>query len=65
VVALVARHGLTNREIGRRLGLSHRTVMNYLSDLYEKTGCQCRTQLALWALHKGLVDVDEIDVGDG
>jgi DNA-binding NarL/FixJ family response regulator len=48
VVALVAL-GLTNEQIGRRLGLSPRTVRKHLECLFARTGATSRTQLAvLW-----------------
>lgn len=48
VVTLVAL-GLTNEQIGRRLGLSPRTVRKHLECLFARTGATSRTQLAvLW-----------------
>ena len=37
-VALVVREGLTNRQIAQRLGRSHKTVANQLSNVYAKLG---------------------------
>lgn len=45
VIALVAE-GLTNKEIGLRLGLSDKTVKNYLSNLMEKLGISRRSEAA-------------------
>jgi DNA-binding NarL/FixJ family response regulator len=42
--------GLTNRAIGRRLGLGHKTVSNYLSTIFDKLGVVNRTQAALVAV---------------
>ena len=46
ILPLVAE-GLTNREIGDRLGLAEKTVKNYLSGLLSKLGLQRRTQAAV------------------
>jgi DNA-binding NarL/FixJ family response regulator len=41
--------GLTNRQIGERLGLAEKTVKNYVSALFGKLGMQRRTQAAVYA----------------
>jgi DNA-binding NarL/FixJ family response regulator len=41
--------GLTNRQIGDRLGIAEKTVKNYVSALYAKLGMQRRTQAAALA----------------
>ncbi|WP_250031310.1 ATP-binding protein [Paractinoplanes maris] len=43
--ALLAATGLTNREIGQRLFLSHRTVSSHLYRIYPKLGISGRSQL--------------------
>ncbi|GHF65025.1 DNA-binding CsgD family transcriptional regulator [Deinococcus metalli] len=45
VLALVAE-GLTNRDISARLGLSDRTVRNYLTQMFAVLDVHSRTQLA-------------------
>ena len=45
MLALVAG-GLTNQTIGRRLGISARTVNKHLEHVYAKTGTTNRTQAA-------------------
>lgn len=47
-VAELVAQGLTNREIGERLFLSHRTVEGHVSRALEKLGLQRRSQLAAW-----------------
>lgn len=42
--------GLTNRQIGERLGLAEKTVKNYVSGLLAKLGMERRTQAAVYAM---------------
>jgi len=47
VLDLIAE-GLTNRQIGDRLGLAEKTVKNYVSELLAKLGMERRTQAAVY-----------------
>ena len=47
ILRLIAE-GLTNRQIGERLGLAEKTVKNYVSGLLAKLGMQRRTQAAVY-----------------
>jgi two-component system nitrate/nitrite response regulator NarL len=47
VGSLVAE-GLTNREVGKKLGLSEHTVSNYLFKIYEKLGLSRRVEFVLY-----------------
>lgn len=49
VLALIA-DGLTNRQIGERLGLAEKTIKNYVSSLLTKLGMESRTQAAVFRL---------------
>jgi two-component system response regulator DevR len=51
VLALIA-DGLTNRQIGERLGLAEKTVKNYVSGLLSKLGFERRTQAAIYQLER-------------
>ena len=44
--------GLTNRQIGERLGLAEKTVKNYVSGLLAKLGMERRTQAAVYGLER-------------
>ena len=44
--------GLTNREIGLRLGLAEKTVKNYVSALLAKLGMERRTQAAVYGAER-------------
>ncbi len=53
VVSLLAE-GLTNREIGDRLGLSRHTIKNYLLKIFDKVGVSNRVELLFLTLtHPG------------
>jgi DNA-binding NarL/FixJ family response regulator len=48
-VLTLVRKGLSNKQIGRRLGISERTVKAHLTSVYQRIGVADRTQAALWA----------------
>ena len=48
--------GLSNREISTTLYLSEGTVRNYISSILMKLELRDRTQLAIWAVQKGMAD---------
>ena len=48
VLRLVSR-GLANKQIGRALGISERTVKVHLGNVFRRIGVQDRTSAALWA----------------
>jgi DNA-binding CsgD family transcriptional regulator/tetratricopeptide (TPR) repeat protein len=56
ILALVAE-GLTNREIGKRLFISEKTVSVHLSNLMAKLNVSSRTEAVTVAHRRGLLDV--------
>ena len=48
-VTLLVSRGATNREIGRALGLSERTVETYITRILRQLQLRSRTELAVWA----------------
>jgi DNA-binding NarL/FixJ family response regulator len=48
-VLRLVRTGLANKQIGRRLGISERTVKAHLTSAFQRIGVSDRTQAALWA----------------
>lgn len=56
VLKLVAI-GMFNKEIGKKLGISERTVKNHLSSIFKKIDSNDRTQAAVFAIRNGLVDI--------
>ena len=54
-VLQLAAGGLTNRAIGRRLGISDRTVQGHLANIYAKLQVASRTEAVTKALQLGLI----------
>jgi DNA-binding CsgD family transcriptional regulator len=57
-IAMLAAQGLTNRQIGERLLLSHRTVGAHLYHIFPKLGISSRGQLSA-------VLADRVSAGEG
>ena len=57
VLRLAAR-GLTNRAIGHKLGISHRTVQGHLANIYGKLGVSSRTEAVTEALRLGWIVIE-------
>lgn len=58
VLVLVAS-GLANKQIARRLGISEKTVKSHLTKIFDRIGAADRTQAALWAERRGLLQPEE------
>lgn len=58
IIKLIAK-GYTNVQIGHELSISDRTVSTHVGRILAKLDLANRTQLALYALHKGLANLDD------
>ena len=54
-VLLLLTHGLPNKGIARRLGISPKTVSNHVGHIYTKLGVSNRAGAAMRAMEHGLV----------
>ncbi len=57
VLRLVAK-GMTNREVGRELDISHRTVQGHLASIYDKLDASSRTEAVTEALKRGWIVIE-------
>jgi DNA-binding NarL/FixJ family response regulator len=60
-VLTLAAEGLTNYDIAQRLYISVRTVEAHLTHIYNKLGVSSRTEAAVHALRRGLIQPEEGD----
>lgn len=51
-------HGLTNAEIAREATITEGTVRSHVSNLINKLGLENRAQAVIYAIRKGLIDVN-------
>ena len=58
IVALVAQ-GYKNKEMAEKMFISEQTVKNHLHNIFDKLGVSDRLELALYAIHKGLLSEDQ------
>ena len=49
--------GMFNKEVGKRLEISERTVKNHVSNIFKKLGVTDRTQAAVFAIRNNLVQI--------
>ncbi|MDQ1660628.1 MAG: hypothetical protein QOJ68_608 [Blastococcus sp.] len=52
-VALLVRHGRTNRQIGRQLGITERTAEVHVHHIIRKLGASSRAEIAAWVAAGG------------
>lgn len=57
IVELIAE-GLSNKEIGARLGIAEKTVRVHMTHILDKMGATDRTQLLIIALQRGIIHLD-------
>lgn len=58
MVVLIAR-GMVAKEIAHSLAISEKTVRNHISSIYRKLEIYDRSQVVIYAMKKGLIDIDE------
>jgi DNA-binding CsgD family transcriptional regulator len=49
--------GLRNEEVGRRLGITEKTVRNHLTTIFQKVGVTGRLELVIYAYQHGLARI--------
>jgi two-component system, NarL family, response regulator len=57
VLRLICK-GMANKDIAARLGIAENTVKNHVAAILDKLGAQDRTQAAVYALERGIVDLE-------
>lgn len=58
-VLILIAEGLTNKQIGRRLGISPKTVARHRDNLTKKLRLSSRAELTRYAIQKGLVSLSD------
>ncbi len=58
MLRLVAK-GMVAKEIARTLAISEKTVRNHISSIYRKLDIYDRSQVVIYAMKKGLVDIHD------
>ena len=58
MLLLIAR-GMLAKEIARTLSISEKTVRNHISTIYRKLNIYDRSQLVIYAMRKGLIDIHD------
>lgn len=58
-VLTYAARGLTNKQIGKALFISDRTVQGHLQNIYQKLGVTTRTEAVTAALSRGIITLSE------
>ncbi len=58
MLVLIAR-GMLAKEIARTLAISEKTVRNHISTIYRKLNIFDRSQLVIYAMRKGLIDIHD------
>jgi DNA-binding NarL/FixJ family response regulator len=61
-VLSMAAAGHKNKEIAKRIFVSNRTVEAHLASIFSKLKVSSRTEAILYALKKGLINLDDLDV---
>jgi two-component system OmpR family sensor kinase len=60
-VAICLAEGLSNAQIAQRLTITEGTVANHVESILRRLGLESRTQVAVWAVERGLYRSDHAD----
>jgi DNA-binding NarL/FixJ family response regulator len=60
VLSLAAK-GLSNKEIGSKLGITEATVKSYFVDVFQKLNVRSRTEAIFVGLKSGLLTLDDLN----
>ena len=63
LLVLIAR-GMLAKEIARTLSISEKTVRNHISTIYRKLNVYDRSQLVIYAIRKGLIEINDSLMGN-
>ena len=55
--------GMSNKQIAQSLHISEKTVRNHASNIYKKLHIYDRTQAVIYAVRRGLVNLETLDAG--
>lgn len=55
--------GMSNKQIAQALNISEKTVRNHASNIYKKLHIYDRTQAVIYAIRRGLVDLETLESG--
>jgi two-component system response regulator NreC len=58
VLSLIAE-GLTNKQVGQQLGISHRTVARHRDNITQKLNLSSRAELTRYAIQMGLISLSD------
>ena len=58
ILRLVGK-GLSNKQIGKELFISDRTVQAHLSNIFSKLGVSSRTEAVMYAVRNGWITTDQ------
>jgi RNA polymerase sigma factor (sigma-70 family) len=56
-ILVMVSHGFTMQQVGKRLGISPRTVETHVAKLYRKLGVRTRVQAVSHAAALGLIEL--------
>src|SRR5437588_6702779 len=63
MLVLIAK-GMLAKEIARTLAISEKTVRNHISTIYRKLNIYDRSQLVIYAVRKGLIEINDSLIGN-